>query len=172
LDALGGKGGTREALERLAEIRCHVADSIEMQYRLHAFNREMHSNPEQVPALYQVSSDALIYALRDQIIPWASIARELAIALYPDEDPGRFAAGLKEALAPGTVQEAAAVLDELGFARLDTTMASPVATGNTAVGLGTDAPISGNPDETDDGEQQPPHGLSTEEAPTPPTQPN
>jgi hypothetical protein len=170
LEALGGKGGTREALGRFVEIQCHVADSIEIQYRLHAFNRELHSKPEQVPALYQSSTDALIYSLRDKIIPWASIARELAIALYPDEDPGRFAAGLKEALAPGTAQEAAAVLDELGFARLDTTVTSPVATGNTAAGLGTEAPVGGNPDDTNRRAQQP-SDLSTEEAEAPPTQP-
>jgi hypothetical protein len=182
LDALGDKGGTREALGRFAEIQCHVAEAIEIRYRLHAFNRELHSDPEQVPALYQVSTDALIYALRDHVTPWASIARDLAIALYPDEDPGRFAAGLKEALAPGTAREAAAVLDELGFARLDTTAASPVATGNTAAGLGTDAPVCGSPDETGQ-DQQPPDGMSPEEAlrkllgldapePTPPTQPD
>ncbi len=164
LDALGAAGGTSDVLERLSEIQCHVAESIEIRYRLHAFEQERQSDPEQVPALYQVATDALVYARRDHLMPWASIARELAIALYPDDDPGRFAAGLKEALAPETPEDAAAVLDELGFARLDTSVAPPVANGNTADGLGTGTDAGGSPDQAGWPSGQPGNGMSPQEA--------
>lgn len=163
LDKLGAESSTSDVLQRLSEIRCQVAESIEIRYRLHAFEKERQSDPEQVPALYQVDTDTLLYARRDQLMPWASIARELAIALYPDDDPGRFAAGLKEALAPETPEDAAAVLDELGYARLDTTETLPVANVNTADGLGTADATGGNPDQSGwpSGERN--DGMSPEE---------
>ena len=63
-----------------------------------------------------------MFSLREGRMPWPAIARELSVALFPDEDPGKFAAGLKEILAAGSAVEAARLLDELGFARLDTTV--------------------------------------------------
>ncbi|MFQ3652231.1 MAG: DUF3883 domain-containing protein [Gemmataceae bacterium] len=164
LDALGAAGGTSDVLERLSAIQCYFAESIEIRYRLHAFEQERQSDPEQVPALYQVATGALVYARRDHLMPWASIARELAIALYPDDDPGRFAAGLKEALAAATPEDAAAVLDELGFARLDISVAPPVANGNTADGLGTGNDAGGNLDQAGLPSEQPGNGMSPEEA--------
>jgi hypothetical protein len=146
--ALEVEGSTIDVVQRLSGIRCQVAESIEIRYRLHAYDQKRQSDPEQVPAMYQLVTDTLLYARRDQLMPWASIARELAIALYPDDDPGRFAAGLKEALAPETAEDAAANLDELGFARVDTTEALPVANVNTADGLGAANAPGGNPDQS------------------------
>jgi hypothetical protein len=182
LDALSAENGTLEVLDRLQGIECHVAESIEIKYRLDAFNLNLESVVERVPALYQAEANALLYAQRDHTMPWASIARELAVALYPDEDPGRFAAGLKEALAPDTAGEAAAVLDELGFARLDTSIAAQISNVNTAVGLGTDAPVGGQDGNGSGSGQQPVGPISTGAAiesllgqgapqPTPPADP-
>ncbi len=182
LDALSTEYSTVEVLDHLQGIECHVAESIEIRYRLDAFNRHLESAVERVPALYQAEANALLYARRDQTMPWASIARELAVALYPDEDPGRFAAGLKEALAPDTAGEAAAVLDELGFARLDTSVAVQLSNANTAVGLGTDAPVGSQDGNGSGSGQQPVGPISTGAAiesllgqgappPTPPADP-
>jgi hypothetical protein len=91
----------------------------------------------------------------------------LAGALFPDEEPGRFAAGLKEALAPVSAREAATVLDELGFARLDTTICEATTPDKAVGSLGTDisSPESGPPgvESEADTPNQPP-ALSPEEA--------
>jgi hypothetical protein len=182
LDALDAGYGTGRVLDRLEQIQCHVSDSIEIRYRLQAFGQDRFSAAEQVPALYQAATGVLLYARRDHSIPWASIARELAIALYPEDDPGRFAAGLKEALAPATSQEAAAVLDELGFARLDMNVTLPGSNRGAATGLGTDAPVWSSHEQTAPSDQQSADGMSIDDArrrllgqnspePTPPTHP-
>src|SRR6202012_4313910 len=78
--------------------------------------------------------------------------------------------------------EAAAVLDELGFARLDTSIAAQITNANTAVGLGTDAPVGANDGAGGGSGQQPVGQVSTGAAiesllgqgapqPTPPAHP-
>src|SRR5207247_10815785 len=98
LSSQGSGPAAAEALARLGNIRCESAKSLGIRYRLRAFDRERYSEPEPVPALYHLEQELLFFTRRDGHIPWAAIARELAIALSPDEDPGRFAAGLKEVL--------------------------------------------------------------------------
>lgn len=132
-----------EALGRLASIRCEATTSLAVCYRLRAFNRELPSKAEPVPALYQCEQETLFFMRTDGRTPWGAVARELAIALFPDEDPGRFAAGFKEVLAPDTAAEAAAILDELGFARLDTVVHEGPSTGEAAGTLGIDTPPDG-----------------------------
>jgi len=144
LEAQGYGQGTAGVLDRLSDIQCNAAAFVEIRYRLKAFNRDLQSAAEQVPALYQRDQDTLLFTRRGGQVPWAAIARELAIALFPEEDPGRFAAGFKEALAPESAAEAAAVLDELGFARIDTVIREAAVTGAAAGTLGTDAPMVGD----------------------------
>lgn len=111
---------TQMTLGRLADIEYESAAALLIRYRLSAFNREWESASEEVPALYQPEQGRLLFARRSGPVPWPAIARELAIALFPDEDPGRIAASLKEVLAAESAEEAAEILDELGFAKLDT----------------------------------------------------
>ncbi|MGA2792690.1 MAG: DUF3883 domain-containing protein [Roseiarcus sp.] len=132
------------ALSQLDNIRCGSAASLTIRHRLTVFGRELYSNSEQVPALYQLDEVTLMFARREGQMPWAAMARELAVALFPEEDPGRFAAGLKEVMAAKTVTEAAAILDELGFARLDTAVRGPPTTGEAAGTLGADT-LPGEP---------------------------
>lgn len=167
LDAQGSGLGTSDVLNRLAGIRFLASESIEIRYRLHAFNSELESCAEQVPALFQAEPNTLIFTLRDGRAPWAAIARELTVALFPDEDPGRFAAGLKEALAPESAAEAAAILDELGFARLDTRVQESPEVGAAAGTLGAVDSAAGAMDATDWSSQQVDEGsedLTTKEA--------
>jgi hypothetical protein len=111
---------SEDALRRIDSIRCAGTTSLVICYRLRAFNRELQSEPELVPALYHREDATLFFMRAEGRTPWGAVAREVVIALFPDQDPGRFAAGFKEVLAPDSVAEAAANLDELGFARLDT----------------------------------------------------
>jgi hypothetical protein len=110
------------ALSKLDQVRCQVATKLVARFRLKVFNRDLDSTPEQIPALFQPEQALLMFSLREGRAPWPALARELSVALFPDEDPGKFAAGLKEVLAASSAAEAARLLDELGFARLDTTV--------------------------------------------------
>ena len=124
------------SLSQLDTIRFQSTTALKLRYKLHAFNRNQTSEPEAVPALFQPEERRLLFCQREGQHPWAAIARELAVALFPDEDPGRFAAGLKEVLASKSVAEAAATLDELGFARLDTTVGNALSSEETVAHLG------------------------------------
>src|SRR5437588_7007369 len=125
-----------KALSRLDRMQCEVAASLGIRYRLNVFNQERHSVPEYIPAVYDDERETLLVVQRGGWMPWAAIAREVAIALLPEEDPGSFAAGLKEVLASRSVDEAATILDELGFARLDTKLPETPAGGAAARILG------------------------------------
>lgn len=50
-----------------------------------------------------------------QPVPWAAVARELAKAVTLGRNAGGLALGLKEVLAAESIEEATAVLDELGY---------------------------------------------------------
>ncbi|HEX6385537.1 MAG TPA: hypothetical protein VF177_12780, partial [Anaerolineae bacterium] len=59
----------------------------------------------------------LLYVSDDERrLPWAAVARELALAIKGGGAVGGLAIGIKEVLAAETFAEAAQVLDELGYA--------------------------------------------------------
>lgn len=105
-------------LSLLDRVQVQSVSALRVQYSVKAFNQEHSSEPEDLPAKYQASDGLLYFVPRGSDAPWASIARELALALWPEADPGRLAAGIKEVLAATSEGEAAAMLDELGFAPL------------------------------------------------------
>ena len=127
------------ALDRLNTLKCNSATSLVIQYRLDVFRPSAESKPEHVPSLFQPDSHVLWTTYSNGRLPWAPLARELAIALCPEEDPGQFAAGLKEVLVADTCVEAATVLDELGFAQVDTTVVEVPPSPEAAQHLGTAA---------------------------------
>ena len=130
-----------EALERLGRLEFRSATSLVIQYRFDEFDRVVKSEPESVPALYQPGLHRLWTTHANGQLPWAPLARELAVALCPEDDPGLFAAGLKEVLAAETATEAAGVLDELGFSQLDTTVIEPPSSQEAAEHLGVPTPL-------------------------------
>jgi hypothetical protein len=160
------------ALARLLDIRCSVVSLLKVQYRLEAFGRPQTSNPEFVPASFEPDGRTLYFTKQDGVPNWSAVARELAIAMFPDEDPGRFSSGLKEVLASKTLEAASSTLDELGFAHVDTVGAAAPTGGNVAEGLGTDeatdVEMDGGPSATDGGSQaedaSPEDDLTAEEA--------
>lgn len=115
----------QDALDRLSSLNCKSATTVELRYRLNALGISRPSPPELASALYHPSEHSLWAVHSNGQIPLAPLARELAVALCPEEDPGLFAAGLKEVLAANTIGEAANVLDELGFPQLDATVVEP-----------------------------------------------
>ena len=146
--------GLNNALDRLSTLECNSATSLVIQYRLDVFRPSAESKPERVPALFQPDSHSLWTTYPNGRLPWAPLARELAIALCPEEDPGQFAAGLKEVLVADTCVEAATVLDELGFPQVDTTDIKVPPSPEAAQQLGTVAFVNG--------EEFPPHSSDDE----------
>ncbi len=133
--------GALSALSRLDTLQCKSVSSLKISYHLSIFNRELESEQETVPALYQSETDNLFFTKKDgKVSSWPAIARELAIALCPDEDPGKIAAGIKEVLSAESIETATATLDELGFAGLDTRI-SVAEGGKSITGLGDVTPI-------------------------------
>ena len=130
------------ALGRLSSLHWMSATSLEIQYRLEAFGRVLESQPEIASAAYHSTEHSLWSTHSNGQVPLAPLARELAIALCPEEDPGLFAAGLKEVLAASTIAEAATVLDELGFPQLDANVVEPLPVSEPAYHLGVEVPVS------------------------------
>ena len=113
------------ALERLEYIQFFSTSSLMVKYELKAYNRCFESAPESAIALFDKNTDKLIYKLNGEI-RWSAIARELSIALFPEEDPGGNASSLKDIFAAETSDEADEMLDDLGFARRDIDVYRPL----------------------------------------------
>lgn len=128
-------------LDRLDRLKCKSATLLEFQFALNAFRRYLKSPPETGAALYDPAEHLLWTTYLDVQISCAPLARELASALCPEEDPGPFAAGLKEVLVADTRIEAATALDELGFAQIDTTVVGTPSNQEAVQQLGTNLPL-------------------------------
>ena len=128
-------------LDRLDSLKCKSATLLEFQFALNAFRRYLKSPPESGAALYDPDEHLLWTTYLDGQDSRAPLARELASALCPEEDPGPFAAGLKEVLVASTRNEATKALDELGFAQVDTSVVATPANQEAVQQLGTDSPL-------------------------------
>jgi hypothetical protein len=116
LDAHMDGQDPRSLQKLLQELRCERVAGLSIRFTISAFNQVRHSAPEDVPALYQPESRTMYFVQQGTRMPWPSMARELALALFPDEEPGRLAPGFKEVLSAESDEAARETLDELGFA--------------------------------------------------------
>lgn len=107
-------------LPQLGQLRYQKVSGLKIRYSLKAFNRTLFSHPEEVPAHLRRDENALYYVQLNGKLPWPSIAREFALFLAPDSEVGPLASGIKEVLGAATEQDARSVLDELGFAEVET----------------------------------------------------
>ena len=150
--------------------------------QLEAFNQKLECPDEQVTALYHMDTQVLFFTPRNGKVPWPALSRELSTVHFPEEDPGALAASLREVLAAELIEEAGATLDELGFARLDTSVPGATAPSQIADILGTDAPMervamgeagARTGDLGQFSSQEPPRDTSGDNAtrPTPPSSP-
>lgn len=111
--------GLADRLERLSPLKAHSVSNLAVQYKLHAFDRDVTSEAEEVQAHYHRESNELYFVPQNGRPPWNSIARELALLLCPGIEPGRLAPGIKEVLSADTTEQARLVLDELGCPGLE-----------------------------------------------------
>jgi len=128
-------------------LECRAVEELRVQYSVKAFNHEWDSAPESLPAKFH-TEDGVLYFVRGTNMPWPSIAKELALALCPEADPGRMAAGIKEVLAATSEEDAGSILDELGFAPIAVVDTVPEEPAGVIEDLGgEDAPPTPEPDQ-------------------------
>ena len=121
LDPFGDTIKLQEALSILETLTYVQSTELKIQYLLRAFDTECTSSPENVPASYHQNEGKFYYVRKNGNISWPSIARELALCIAPELDPGQLASGLKEVLSAQNDKDAEMVLNELGFAPLEPT---------------------------------------------------
>jgi hypothetical protein len=82
LDARAAHADPSEKLTHLDGIRFESAELVSISYKLNAFGRTLDSTPEDCPALFRKAQNLLLFVATGGRVPWTSIARELALALY------------------------------------------------------------------------------------------
>lgn len=143
------QSGLAKSLDKLSDLKCFEVRQLTLQYSLRAFNRELPSEPEDVPAHLQRENHQLFFVHRDGRPPWNSVARELALLLCPDIEPGRLAPGIKEVLAAASAEEASLVLDELGCPSLEHAPELPDRDDGVIQDLGGDTDVTEPPPATE-----------------------
>ena len=107
-----------------------------VEWRLRLFPREFTKPAEPVVAHWDRKSQICYFAKRDDgTYPWSAIARELAFALAPNENPVAISSALENVLEAKTTNQAEDHLYELGVASLRTIDSIP-AKGAIAHSLG------------------------------------
>jgi hypothetical protein len=105
-----------DILEDLQHLQVLRASAINLKYRAELFGYSYEIGPEPVDAIYVSDEDALYYA---EGASARALARELARAIAPDDDPGPIAMRLEPVLSAGSIDEAHLALDDYGIAKLD-----------------------------------------------------
>jgi hypothetical protein len=106
-------------LHRLKQIQYIKVSSLLVRYILSLFSFTQKIPPESVQALYHIKTGQLLFVCRENRIPWTSIARELAIALFPDDEPGQWAISFDQVLSPPSKEEVETKLDQLNFPEIE-----------------------------------------------------
>lgn len=134
-------------LDELQGLEILRTDLLQVSYRAELFGYSYEIGPEEADAVYLPDEHQLIYAGGAS---HRALAREIARAIAPDEDPGPLAMRLEPVLSARSADEAHDALDDFGVAKLDTTEHeaawSPTAEAGSDVtgakeGIGNDAHV-------------------------------
>ncbi|MGI5223762.1 DUF3883 domain-containing protein [Actinoallomurus sp. CA-142502] len=118
LSALRRVFDDEQVLDELQELTILRATRLQVSYRAELFGHPYEIGPEGADAIYLPDEDHLVYAdgASDR-----ALAREIARAIAPDDDPGPLAMRLEPILSATSPDEAHRALDDFGIAKLDTT---------------------------------------------------
>ena len=105
-------------VEELQSLDIQRAPAVNVVYRAELFGYSYDVGPESVDAIYLPEAHELAY--REGASDRA-LARELARAIAPDDDPGALAMRLEPVLSARSAEDADQALDDFGIAKLDTT---------------------------------------------------
>lgn len=137
--------------EILDLIKFYSTNSLGVVYSLEAFGQTKQSRMEHIDVLYKREDKNLYYVRSDKTNLWASIAKEISLAIAPTSEPGRLAAGLFQVLSAKTDDDASELLDQLGYHTLQA--ASPTIAGtNTFNAIGAESDTTSEVDPLDNTE--------------------
>jgi hypothetical protein len=118
LSALRRVFDDERVLDELCELTILRATRLQVSYHAELFGHPYEIGPEAADAIYLPDEDQLVYA---DGAPDRVLARELARAIAPDDDPGPLAMRLEPILSATSRDEAHRALDDFGIAALDST---------------------------------------------------
>lgn len=126
----------KDALEFLDNLKIFVVRDLKVYWTLRSAGNLLSSQVQDVLAHLKLTDKTLYHVAAGATPPWYDLARELALALLPEVEPGTLAPGIKEVLAPDSDDEVAANLDKLGVAPLVATEIVAPDTTNVVTALG------------------------------------
>lgn len=103
---------------RLREISHESAAKLIVRFRCDALGRVWYSSPQTRRAIFLPDEDTLLINFHEGPVSWPEIARELALIIFPDFEPGRVSGAFAQVLAASSADEADDVLDALGMPRI------------------------------------------------------
>jgi len=104
--------------EAMASLTFFRVSTLTTQPVLPLVPRELRGSAETPTAHLHAAMRVVYFRQAENRIPWTGVAREIALLLFPEDEPGQIASALKEVLTASSEREAEDVLDELGFAPL------------------------------------------------------
>lgn len=104
--------------EQMASLAFFRVSTLTTQPVLPLATRELRGSAEAPTAHLHSAKRVVYFRQAENRIPWTAVAREIALLLFPEDEPGQIASALKEVLTASSGREAEEVLDELGFAPL------------------------------------------------------
>jgi len=158
--AAGFASRTGDEWSRLGSLQIDAVTRLLVRYVFEDFGRPMFSEPQAPRAVYK-ANEALLVEFQDGKLSWPDIARELALFVYPELEPGRVAGAIHQILAPDSLEEVDALLDALGVPRLVAVETLVPAPAPSVEGIGVPTPGAG------DVTNVPGHPQSPAPAPTP-----
>ena len=105
-------------LDELQRLDIQRAPALTVVYRAELFGYAYDVGPEPVDAIFLPESQQLAYG---EGASARGLARELARAIAPDDDPGALAMRIEPILSARSVADAHHALDDFGIAKLETT---------------------------------------------------
>jgi hypothetical protein len=115
-ESAGAEADAVVVMARARSLSIMFCSAMEVTLELSALGQQPVVK-EPVPAFFDIDNNTL-FLIKDVSHHWMAGARELARALCPGEDSGRYALGFKEVLSAADLEAAAAALDEAGIAAL------------------------------------------------------
>lgn len=106
-----------DSIRAMQHVKIFRAQGLSVKFRAELYGHSEEIGPELTDAIYLRDEDRLIY---DENSTPRALARELARAIYPDDDPGRLAIQLQPVLDAKNAEDAHATLDDYGIDKLNT----------------------------------------------------
>lgn len=118
MSALRRVVGDGDVLAELQRLDIQRATELNVLYRAELFGYSYEVGPDSVDAIYLPEAYELVYK---EGASARALAREIARAIAPDDDPGALAMRIEPILSADSPEDAHRALDDFGIAKLDTT---------------------------------------------------